>query len=241
MDDLSNKTLAGLLVIAIVVSLAGTFVSLDKLGRLRLGLFSTGLVVNTPVTAGTASVTIEEEATANLSDATVTFSQGVVAAPSPYAYLDTNGNNTNWNGSTTQDSMEVVNDGNVHLNITVKASKNASAFICEGENHLVNCGRNNSAKFKPNFSFWADQNESDGSKGDPDSCGAPPDVSGTFFKGGNKSNPREFATNTEMVACENLSPTSGFDRFVLEFAINIPDDAQGTKNNTITITARSTA
>lgn len=243
MDDLSNKALAGLLVVAIVVSLAGTVVSLDKLGRLRLGLFATGLAVNTPVTAGTASVTIEQEATANLSDATVTFDQGVVVAASPYAYLDTNGNNTNWNGSATQDAMEVVNDGNVNLNITVKASKNSTAFICEGENFLIDCGRNTTQKFVPNFSFWADLNESNGSLGDPDSCGgASFQGTGSFFKGGNRTNPREFTNSTnEYVACENLSPSAGIDRFVIEFAINIPDDAQGTKNNTITITARSTA
>ena len=233
MEDLSNKTLAGLLVIAIVVSLAGTFVSLDKLGRLRLGLFATGLAVNTPVTQGTASVTIEQEATANLSDATVTFSQGIVAAPSPYAFLDTNGNTTNWNGSATQDGMEVVNDGNVNLNVTVKASKNSSEFLCEGENFLVSCGRNTTAKFRPNFTFWADANESDGSSGDPDACTG-------FLKGSRGDGGRLELNASEKLACENLSPTSGFDRFVLEFGINIPDDAHGTKNNTITITASAT-
>ncbi len=231
MEDLSNKTLAGLLVIAIVVSLAGTFVSLDKLGRLRLGIFSTGLAVNTPVTAGTASVTIEQEAVANLSDAAIVFSQGVVMAPSPYAFIDTNGNNTNWNGADTQDGMEIVNDGNINLNVTVYAAKNSSEFLCEGENFLVTCGRNTTQKFVPNFSFWADANESNQSLGDPDAC--------TGFLKGNRTNNRIELNESEKIACENLSPTSGFDRFVLEFAINIPDDAQGTKNNTITIVARS--
>jgi len=137
--------------------------------------------------------------------------------------------------------MEVVNDGNIALNITVRASKNSTTFLCEGENHLVSCGRNNS--FPPNFSFWADLNESNGSLGDPDACGgAPFQAAGSFLKGGNRTNPREFATaSTEMVACENLSPSSGFDRFVLEFYLQIPDDIFGTKNNTITITARAIA
>lgn len=233
MEDLSNKTLAALLVIAVVVSLAGTLVSLDKVGRLRLGLYATGFG-----TVGNVTVTIVNAVVANLTSDTVTFESGNVNPGEPYAYIDTNGNNTNWNGAATQDGMEVRNEGNVNINITIFAGKNSSRFLCEGQNHLVTCGVNTS--FPPNFSVWAEQNESNQSLGDPDSCGAPPLASGTFFRAGNRTAPREL-NGTEFVTCENLSPVSGRDIFVLEFAVRIPSDATGVKNNTITITARETS
>ena len=44
MESLSNKTLAGLLVLAIVISLAGTLLSLEKFYRLEQEMVATGLV-----------------------------------------------------------------------------------------------------------------------------------------------------------------------------------------------------
>ena len=45
MESFSNKTLAGLLIIAVIVSLTGTLISLDKFNKLQAGLLATGLAV----------------------------------------------------------------------------------------------------------------------------------------------------------------------------------------------------
>ncbi len=45
MESLSNKTLAGLLVLAIIISLAGTLLSLEKFYVLEQEMVATGLVV----------------------------------------------------------------------------------------------------------------------------------------------------------------------------------------------------
>jgi len=50
MSEISNKTLVGLLVVAIVISLAGTFISLNKLGQLQS---ITGFDVNVSQQSGT--------------------------------------------------------------------------------------------------------------------------------------------------------------------------------------------
>lgn len=237
MDNVLNKTLA-VLVVSIVVSSAGTLVGIERLDLLRLGLYATG-----GGTVGNITINILQAVTANLTDDAVRFEAGNVHAGQPYAYIDTNGNNTNWNGAATQDGMEVRNEGNTAINVTIQTSKNSSEFLCEGQNYLVNCGVNQS--FPPNFSFWAEQNESNASLGDVGSCGSGPTESGTFFRGGNRTVPRELLRNgstvPEFVTCENLSSTDGTDSFVLEFAVTIPSDATGVKNNTITITARQTS
>jgi len=55
MSGISNKILVSLLVLAIGVSLAGTFISLNKLGQLRA---ITGLAQNVTTQSGITSVTI---------------------------------------------------------------------------------------------------------------------------------------------------------------------------------------
>ncbi len=75
MSEISNKTLVGLLVVAIVISLAGTFISLNKLGQLRS---ITGFQANVTTQAGTTSAQILGTAQITLYNQTMSFGSGQV-------------------------------------------------------------------------------------------------------------------------------------------------------------------
>ncbi len=74
MGDVSNKTLVGLLVVAIVVSLAGTFVSLSKMS----GLTGFNIYPNTTSQDGQASAEIEDLAQLTLVVQSLDFGVGVI-------------------------------------------------------------------------------------------------------------------------------------------------------------------
>src|SRR3989344_7670936 len=76
MVDISNKTLAFLLVVAIVISVGGAMINISKLAELTtiIPLFEiTGLP-----TAGTANITINSTAAINLTFYQIDFGPGVV-------------------------------------------------------------------------------------------------------------------------------------------------------------------
>lgn len=75
MSEISNKTLVGLLVVAIVISLAGTFISLNKLGQLRS---ITGFQANQTTQSGTTQVQILGTAQITLYENTMNFGAGQV-------------------------------------------------------------------------------------------------------------------------------------------------------------------
>ena len=113
--DVSNKTLGLLLVAAIVVSIGGTFFSLEKLD----GVSTTGhassdagqvdLQINTTISIAVTDNVIDF-GTCTLSGGTMTFDSNATAGT---------GDNTACNG-TFPDFMTVQNDGNVIANVSVE-------------------------------------------------------------------------------------------------------------------------
>ncbi len=134
MGDISNKTLALLMVAAIVVSLGGLFVSLDRLGRLSSGGI-TGFVTGNA--SGKVNVTIASTATITLVDALINF--GTCAPPAVNinaSIISSNASNSGTNCTdgvgdldNFPDSIRIRNDGNNNLNVTVNTNVSATQFL----------------------------------------------------------------------------------------------------------------
>lgn len=127
MNEFSNKTLALLLVFAIVFSLGGTLIALGRIGKLRI----TGMVTNT--SEGYVNVSVTSRVAVNLTAGVVDFGAGYVGAGCNNCTIDTQGN-VNSAGccidfSTAQKGLVIENTGNTDLQIDANFSKNASSFI----------------------------------------------------------------------------------------------------------------
>jgi len=133
-EEISNKTLATLLVIAIIVSIGGTLISLNRLSKFGITGFAT---------SGTAKVNLTVTSSAG-----ITVSQAIDFG-SGYADTGTNctmesnlssgSRSTNCKGDwaiaiadPTKRYIIVQNTGNVPGNITINASANASSWLNSG-------------------------------------------------------------------------------------------------------------
>lgn len=116
--EISNKFLAFLLVIAIVISVFGTLYSTWTITRITW--------ITPHVVTGIVNVTITNQTSLNVTETNCDFSSGYISIGYPSARLESNGTKINWTGSGSQnnDSLLVENNGNV--NITVNVSSNAS-------------------------------------------------------------------------------------------------------------------
>jgi len=134
-EDVSNKTLIALLVVAIFVSLGGTLLSLNKLGSVR---YLSGMA-----TSGTAEITIPTVVSLTVTES-INVTGVVVNGTDAYAYgtVVTDESATNLTGSvnftlglkgtveTGQESLNVTNDGTgTKINVTMVADKTDELFI----------------------------------------------------------------------------------------------------------------
>jgi hypothetical protein len=149
--DISNKTLALFLVAAIILSLGGTIVSLNKLQQVT---GPTGFISRT----GRVNLTILQATDISLSNATIDFGTGVVNTSNTVcanrSVLSNNGTGQNLNNCWANDTYAVgrpnnaagtetskifiQNDGNINVTITfTSAQKNYTNFIgnCTTEAH----------------------------------------------------------------------------------------------------------
>ena len=154
MADISNRTLAIMMVVAILVSLGGLFMSLDRLSKLQVGAppFITGLVTQG---TGYANVSIAETLSIVLSDSNINFGacgfpgggvdlvlesnwtcNGLAACTS----LNITPGSSCLNSDPGNSSINVTNDGNVGVNVTFTSDKNSSnlfaatGFDVQGDN-----------------------------------------------------------------------------------------------------------
>ncbi len=131
MAEISNKTLATLLFFAIVVSLGGTLLSLNKLGQ--AGGAAQVSVTGAAVT-GTGSVEITEVVAVNVIQAAINFGAVSVPQGSSSCILDSETGsvaNTCTGAPVPSNANRFVfrNDGNVGEDIQVESDKSANAFI----------------------------------------------------------------------------------------------------------------
>src|SRR3990172_8470363 len=127
-NEISNKVLASLLVVAIVVSVVGTFFSLSKLGDLS-GITGWQVINNTD--SSTSNITILGVVGISVTG-TIDFGDGTTAETESIVIATMAGyNNTDFgfNDCTVISGpcpgIVVENTGNVNANVTVNISKSA--------------------------------------------------------------------------------------------------------------------
>jgi hypothetical protein len=121
MSELSNKTLATLLVVAIAVSVLGTFLVINK------PMTITGYSTNG---TGVVNLTITGLIALNVTGS-IELGNCSVRQDALYAIVDTCGPDTDAEGdcNTTDDNLTMYNQGNIDLNVTVVSDKTLAQFI----------------------------------------------------------------------------------------------------------------
>ncbi len=141
MGDVSNKTIVTLLAVAVVITIAGTAMSVVKLND--LSGTPTAAVAFAPK-SGTASITLSATVSVLLSDGAISFGSGYVNTSYQNATLDSgnHGNltnqpwlNTRWVNTTapntTADPMVIVNNGTVAVEVNISSvSTTAEGWLC---------------------------------------------------------------------------------------------------------------
>lgn len=131
MVEISNKTLLVLALVAIIISLGGTWLSLSKLQLSGL----TGRSP-TPVTSGTAQLNIQAQAIVNVSQPTINWGNVAVSQGNETCIINSETGASDrcstCSGtpcSTPDSGFTFHNIGNVCINVSVAAGKSAATFI----------------------------------------------------------------------------------------------------------------
>ena len=236
-DDISNKSLATLLIVAIVVSIGGTWLVLNQApGILQI----TGL--QSSASTGQVNVTIETVGSIRFANNTLNFGQGRVntSLGNDRCILDTNGTNdfskcinftTNGAGSN-HGALELENDGSTNATIQLLFDKNADTFL--GGSSSINEFRFNVAQ---NGTENGSCTNSTGGYGTSGSCTPGGDSTCTVA-------PIGWAdvniTSPGTTICQKLLFGNNNDSIRIEINITIPFDASsGAKQAILTATATS--
>src|SRR3989338_7837568 len=126
MADISNKTLAFLLVVAIVISVGGAMVNISKLAELTSVLPL--LQITGFGTSGTVNITINSTAAINLTFYQIDFGPGVVIGSTARLNSSSGANgDENWSTDTSfnPSDMLVENVGNQNVSLNFTSDKNA--------------------------------------------------------------------------------------------------------------------
>jgi hypothetical protein len=212
--DLSNKTLAFLLVAAIVISIGGTIISLNKLNKITV----TGLATQYNTT-GTTNFTLQSSVSIIFRVSNVNFGTGYVNANGTGCDITTNAT-TGWNstgnclgGLTNASPFIIENNGNVNVALLLNSSADAAAFI----------GGTIPA---PVFQ-WAVSNNG------TESASCTGVLSDTTWTNVN-------TTGGPTTVCTNFSYVDSNDTIRLDIKVLIPEDASQS-THTATITAQGSA
>jgi hypothetical protein len=220
--DISNKTLAWMVIAAIVVSFAGTLVSLSKLNNTDgfTGLAS----VNT---TGNAQVQLSTQTGLTFSVGTLAFGSGSVNGTAPnQCNLTINkstgtsivkaGGCTGFADTNAGGPLTLENTGNTVLNVTLNFSKNAFEFIG---------GHADSGIPDPSFLFLVIENETN-------ACGI---INSTL------ANWVEVVNTTvgQFKICDNMNFQDTQDSLSIGVRVAIPSNALGNRDVYITATGTS--
>jgi hypothetical protein len=215
MLNMNNKTLAIILVVAVLVSITGTLVSLNKLQTVSLA----GHVTSNDT--GTASVTISRSVILRFAIDTIEFGSGSVNATIPCNLTINNSatitkaggcNGFNATNAPRADTFILENAGTVNLNVTLNISKNSTSFI--GGTYPAG----------PVFRYAISNNESGSCVG-----GGPAGVSGWT----------DVIENASITICNNLSWTPTNNTLRMGLFLSIPANSiEGSKS--VVITAQGT-
>lgn len=124
--EITNRHLAIVIIIALVLSLSGTIFSLSLITRSNQHMPIRGYIIR-----GEANLTADKVINLNLTNNFINFPAGYVANESDHAYLMTNKTCANWSTACTDVLAIVVeNYGSVDINVTFNSTKNATGFLC---------------------------------------------------------------------------------------------------------------
>ena len=167
MEEISNRTLTILIITAIVISLGGTLVSLNKLGQVKVRQVSFTGFAGTNMTYGNVTLTISDITWINFSRKTCNWGSGMAIGGNPCKMNTSNYKNLTSCASSfalCADPLELKNIGNnnVTLNLTFK---NSSAFLggataqvwfrmVNGTGALANAGCRNRNTNMSKFASW---------------------------------------------------------------------------------------
>lgn len=211
MADLSNKALALLLLVAIVVSVGGTAFTLQRMGQLQ-GV--TGMATSSPIT-GKTNFSIDSSLSIRFVNSLVLFGSGYVNGSMTSCSMGTN--NTpplgtrgciNFNTTVHTSNLTIENDGNVLANVSLNFTRNATTFI---------------GGTSPSFKYEVGNNESS-------SCTTLRNAS-TFKE---VSDIEVNGTNARI--CDGLNFDDESDRLHIGFWLVIPEDAS-VGSHEVTVTA----
>lgn len=216
--DISNRALAMFLLAAIVVTLGGTIVSLNKLDAVSTTGFATTDTGNVSVTVGsTTSITLDNNFDYNFGTCT----------PSTSVLTHVNTHNTEnssiCTGSDGNQPLYVRNDGNVDVNVTINASQVGEA---QGGNFLDLGGSGTSAIY---FNSSNQGGASPGAAG----CSGTTQASWQVFA----------TTNTMYLVCSTLDAagvSSGANTVAVDIRLAIPISAPG-ESDSVDFEFRATA
>jgi len=213
--EVSNKMLALLLLLAIVVSVAGTFVSLNRLSQTGV----TGYAVSSD--SGTAKVNVQSNTVLRFTVNNMDFGTGYVNTTGGYTNCTMNINTTSStinkvgcvNFNTTGNAFLLQNAGTTFLNITINSTQNASTFIGGGEQSGV----------YPLYQYMIANNL-------PGSCAGT--LSNTTWT--------NFILGAQINICTNLSYVTTNNTLAIGVQLEIPYDSN-TGQQTATIVAQGTS
>jgi len=207
MEEISNKTLAILLIGAIVISLGGTLISLNRLARIRIpGITGFGITA-------TLDVEIKDTTEVNWTTPAIDWGDGTVVIGkrcelNSYDASFDAANCTVTDGfSPDTDGLVLENTGNKNVSLNISTGKNAAAFI-GGDS--------------PVYQWNATELEG------ATTCAEDADFTvGTWYD----------SNSTSKKICTNFQCDNDHDRIQFDVKVEIPDDAFGVKSDTITATA----
>lgn len=244
MAEISNKTLALLLVSAIIISLGGTFIALNRLTALSYRPIITGMADTTDT--GTVTLNIGENVAINFTSAAMDWGSGAVDGGDTGCLVQ----NNYTNGSATTTTGDPISGGN---NCTADTfNGNVSNFVVENignTNVTLNItGKNARQLFEVsggNYSFNIT------AKPGEIACVNDTPGAGTVYWTGNDNDNRDrivwtpFINNTaesgEIALCNEtgygMPFADGNDEFYINIRMNVPYLAYGTLTDTITLEA----
>jgi len=123
MNSISNRSLVYLLMVAIVISLVGTVVSLSKLGSLGI----TGLATDT----GNVNVTISGVCSISMSGSHIYFGSGPVNGSECILNTSAGSKSTGCGPGilAVAHGLNFTNDGNQNMTVNITSDKNAASFL----------------------------------------------------------------------------------------------------------------
>lgn len=227
MDEVSNKTLATLLVVAIVISLAGTFFAMRGVSQI------TNIVTGASVTpSGTAKVNITELTSIVLTQSLVDFGAGFrntsVVTVNQECNLTTNdttlgqiGSSDCWINQTeyAPKPFTLENDGNNYVEVSINSSTAVNFLTgtptAGTQHYLFSPADSNDGFFKPA-------------------------ENGCLVAFTGTETWTEFSESNQTI-CTNMSPYTAEDEFNVDINISIPAGILGEKTTSVTFYAIKSA